>query len=67
MNGLIIIIVFAILIVFIRNRIYNSDSQTGRSLLFIGDVYTSIRFIGSFIFLIIFLLAIIIFHKIKGK
>jgi len=67
MIGLIIIILVAIFIIFLRNQIYNSGSNVGSSLLFIGDVYSIFRFVGFFVFLAIFIIAVLILHKIKGR
>ena len=67
MIGLIIIILIAIFIIFLRNKIYNSGSNVASSLLFIGDIYSTFRFVGFFVFLAIFIIAVLILHKIKGR
>jgi len=67
MNGWIIIIFVAILVIFIRGLIYNSGWDIGGSLLFIGDIFTTIKFVGFIVFFIIFLIFIFILNRFKKK
>jgi len=51
--GILILVIFSVLILFIRSKM--ASSSTGSSLLAVSDTYTTIRFIGFFMFLLFFI------------